>query len=90
MSLSLNQKKRKHIRKNVNLLLNFITMNETVKRYIISSINTFFSGFLPVVIMMMDGAETWTDVAWPAVLLAASFTGVRLVLKALSEKVQAK
>lgn len=62
-------------------------MNDTVKRYLISSITTFATGFLTVMLAALDSANTWTDVAWPAVILSASFVGVRLLLKALLEKI---
>jgi len=46
---------------------------------------SFVAGFLIAFYPVLEQATTWSDVAWPSVLLGAAFAGFRLVVKGLVE-----
>ena len=62
----------------------------TVRRFIISGLRVFLSGFLPVMIFFLDGKTTIDYEALRAALVAGSIAGLYLVLKFVQEKLSGR
>jgi len=60
-------------------------MNDTLKRYLNSTLQTFLAGFLPALYIVMENGDAFSDVTSAAVF-GAIFAGVRLVIKFGAEK----
>ena len=58
---------------------------DTLKRFLISSLLSFATGFLMALYPVLQEATTFSDVAWSAVILGSVFAGLRLVVKGLIE-----
>ena len=65
------------------LLFNNNNMKDLIKEYAISTALTFFTGMIAYLAIAMDGAQTFSDLSWGAVILGALFAGLRLVVKSL-------
>ncbi len=64
-------------------------MNANVKRYLKSTALTFLSGFLPALVVILDGVQTFSDVTVSAIV-GAVFAGVGLVIKLVTEKLEGR
>ena len=60
----------------------------TLKRYIHSSLQTFLSAFLLVVLTGMEAGVTFEDISWSALILSALYTGLRATIKVVYEVIQ--
>jgi|TARA_R100001530_G_scaffold10633_2_gene10488 hypothetical protein len=58
---------------------------ENFYRYLVSTLVTFLTGFIGTAVMMFEASQGWGDLSLKALMLGASFAGVRLVLKLVSE-----
>jgi len=63
---------------------------DTFKRHLISAGITFLSSFIGVMVVIFDGATTFSDLSLKALVLAGMFAGIRAVLKFLNELLNKK
>jgi len=66
-----------------------MAMSSNVVRYIKSTVITFLAGFLPALYISLEGFSSIGDIN-PALLSGAILAGIRLVLKALIEKIEGR
>lgn len=61
-------------------------MNDTVKRYLLSSVSTFVSSALTVLAIQVSSGSTieWTATWWLAAVLVAARAGVKSVVERMS------